>query len=142
MKPLDDADMMILTSLEKNVQISYREMANQLAVSVPTVYNRVRRLKRIGVIKKIVAEIDYEKLGYIIRAFVGVSTSPRSKVGVLNKLRRLRHVHRICEVTGRYDYVLEIVAKDTEELRRLLTEEMGKIGEVQRTETMVIMHAE
>lgn len=138
MKPLDDIDMKIVTYLERGLDVSHGDMARELGVSVATVYNRIRRLKRIGVVRMF-AEIDHEKLGYTLRALVGVCTNPKSRARTLNKLRRLPHVQRILEVTGRYDYVLEIVARDSSDLRRLLTDEMGNIDEAQRTETMMIM---
>jgi len=142
MEALDDIDLRIVALLERDVETSYPTIADQLGVSLTTVYNRIRRLKRMGVIKKIVALVNYEKLGYGISALVGISANPRGKERVLGEFRRLRQVRVIYEVTGRYDYMLEIRTRDTDELRQLLTVEMGRIDGVQRTETMVIIHRE
>ncbi len=139
---LDDIDLRIISFLEKDMETPYQAMANQLGVSVPTIYNRVRRLKQTGLIKKIIAQIDYEKLGYAIRALVGVSINPKAKEASLREFKKLDRVRTIYEITGRYDYLLEIIARNTEELRQLLTEQMSKIDDIQRTETMVIMRSE
>jgi len=134
--------MKILSFLEKDMETPYQTIASQLGVSVATVYNRVRRLKQTGLIKKVTAHIDYERLGYAISALVGVSVSPKAKDQILKEFKKLSQVRTIYEITGRYDYLLEILARNTDELRQLLTEEMGKIDDILRTETMVIMRHE
>jgi DNA-binding Lrp family transcriptional regulator len=142
MKNLDESDFEIVRLLEKNAEFPYQRIAEMLGLSLTTVYNRVKRLKRIGVIQRTVVEVDYLRLGYSIRALVGVSLSPKAQDQALTKLRKMGQVRRIYQVTGRFDYMLEVVVRHTEELRRLLTEEMGKIEAIQRTETMVIIHSE
>jgi len=142
MNRLDEFDFKIIRILEKDTETPYRSVSDQLGVSLTTVYNRVARLRRMGVIKKLKAEIDYSKLGYSIRALVGISVSPKAQHTALQEFRKLTQVHLIYQVTGRYDYLLEVLVKHTDDLRKLLTEEMGKIDGVQRTETMIVVHIE
>ena len=113
-------------------------MARQLGVGLTTVYNRVRRLKKVGVIKKAIAQLDHKKLGYGIRALVGVSVSPQAKETVAEEFEKFSQVHLIYQLTGRYDYLLEVLVRDTDELRWLLVEKMGKISNIQKTETMLV----
>ncbi len=48
------------------------ELGKRLNISPSTAYIRVRRLRQMGLIKKIVAIVDYQKLGYKMRALVSV----------------------------------------------------------------------
>jgi Lrp/AsnC family transcriptional regulator for asnA, asnC and gidA len=140
--PLDDIDSRIVMLLGKDMEIPYSAMANELGVSLTTIYSRIRRLRRFGVIKKIVAQIDYEKIGYEARALVGVCVSPNAKDRVVAKFREMEFIRAIYWVTGRYDCVLDIVTKNNSELGRFLSEKMGKIDDIQRTETMLIIDSE
>ena len=142
MRALDEIDFKITRVMERDTEVPYDILADELGVSLTTVYNRMRRLKRMGVIKRITAEIDYEKLGYGIRALVGVSVLPSLKAEALTRFKRLDQIRVIYETTGRYDYLIEVLARQTDDLGNLLTEKMGKIDGVQRTETMMIISLE
>ncbi len=45
---VDELDMRILSLLQKNARLSYREIAKELGVAVGTVYNRIKRLEESG----------------------------------------------------------------------------------------------
>ncbi|MHC1627217.1 MAG: Lrp/AsnC family transcriptional regulator [Candidatus Nezhaarchaeales archaeon] len=48
---LDDMDLKIIEMLRNDGRASYKELAEKLGVGVATVYKRVKRLERLGVIK-------------------------------------------------------------------------------------------
>jgi len=135
---LDKIDLKLLEILEQDSRVPYRDLASRFNVSVATICNRIKKLEELGVIKKFVAQINYEKLGYNIRALVGVTVDPKTLYETLAGFQKMECVKKIYEVAGRYDFVLEVLAKDTTDLRILLTEKMSSIIGVQRTETMVI----
>ena len=134
----DELDLKIIRFIEKDVESSYLELAKEAGVSVSTIYKRVQRLKSKGVIKKIVAQIDYEKLGFGVHALICVSLKPRSREGALRELMNLGYFHHLYELTGRYDYMIEVSVKNIAELREILVEKMSKIDGVLATETFLI----
>lgn len=135
---VDELDLKIIKFLEKDVETSYLEIAKVAGVSVSTIYKRVQRLKAQGVIKKMVAQIDYEKLGFGVHALICVSLKPRSREEALRELKNLGYFHHIYEITGRYDYMIEISTKNMAELREILVEKMSRIEGVLATETFLI----
>ena len=135
---LDDVDLKLLEILEEDSRIPYRDLASRFGVSVATICNRIKKLEELGVIKRFIIEVDYGKLGYSIRALVGITVDPKTLHETLEGFKKMECVKKIYEVAGRYDFVLEVLAKDTADLRILLTEKMSNIIGVQRTETMVI----
>ena len=137
-RDLDEIDLKLLEILEKDSRVPYRELASKFGVSVATICNRIKKLQELGIIEKFIIQVDYTKLGYDIRALIGVTVDPKTLRGSLDSFRRMECVKKIYEVAGRYDFVLEILSKDTADLRTLLTEKMSSIIGVQRTETMVI----
>ena len=46
-------------------------------------------------------------------------------------------VDHICEVTGRFDIIVGVLAKDLEELHSVIIEKIGRIEGIQNTETFV-----
>lgn len=61
-KGLDEGDMQIIEALKKEGRISYRVLGDRLHIGHTTVFGRVKRLVRDGVIKRFTVEIDEDKL--------------------------------------------------------------------------------
>jgi len=65
MKPkykIDETDERILDELRENSRVSYRELARSLGIPHTTVWTRVGKLRKRGIIKKFTVEIDEEKI--------------------------------------------------------------------------------
>ena len=60
---LDDTDVQILRVLQMNGRLSYRQIAERVKVSVPTVSSKIAALERSGVIRGYAANLDPERLG-------------------------------------------------------------------------------
>ena len=72
---LDSTDIAILQALMENGRRSFREIAQSIEVSAPTVESRVKRLFRTGIIKKIAPILDIEKIIGGVSALVLLSRS-------------------------------------------------------------------
>jgi len=59
---IDNKDKQILSILQEDGRVSFRKMAKLLGIPHTTTYERVKKLKEIGVIKKFTIEIDRKKL--------------------------------------------------------------------------------
>ena len=46
-------------------------------------------------------------------------------------------VTEICEITGRFDIIIKILAEDLEQLHTIIIDKIGKIDGIQNTETFV-----
>ncbi|UCH57559.1 MAG: winged helix-turn-helix transcriptional regulator, partial [Candidatus Bathyarchaeota archaeon] len=61
---IDETSTMILRQFLEDSRRSFREVARKIGVSSGTVASRVKEMEEEGVIKKYIALLDYEKLGY------------------------------------------------------------------------------
>lgn len=59
---LDDTDIAILRSLESDGRKSFRQIARETKISVPTVAARYERLVNIGLIKSVSVILDLDKI--------------------------------------------------------------------------------
>ncbi|HNR09285.1 MAG TPA: AsnC family transcriptional regulator, partial [Saprospiraceae bacterium] len=60
---IDDLDFKILSKLVVNADRPYTDIAKELYVSGGTIHVRIKKLKKLGIIKRALLDIDYHKLG-------------------------------------------------------------------------------
>ena len=88
-------------------------------------------------IKKFTIEIDDSLLGIGVKASVGINRDPKFKIEIHKELLEIAEVVSIIEVTGRFDIMIRVYAKDLEDLHSVVIEKIGKIEGIQNTETFV-----
>ena len=129
--------MKLLFELSKDGNISVPTLSKKLGISASVLYSRIKRLVRKKVIKKFTIEIDDFLLGIGIKASVGINRDPKLKIQIYKKLLEIAEVVSIIEVTGRFDIMIRVYAKDLEDLHTVVIEKIGKIDGIQNTETFV-----
>jgi Lrp/AsnC family transcriptional regulator, regulator for asnA, asnC and gidA len=134
----DHTDIRILSLLMHDAKLSYSEISKKIATSIATVHQRIKKLEEQGIIKKTIAVIDYEMLGYDITAFLGIYLSKSSMYDkVAEELKKIPEVISLNYTTGNYSMFAKIICKDTQHLREVLHDKIQKIGEISRTETLI-----
>ncbi|GGJ84624.1 Lrp/AsnC family transcriptional regulator [Pseudomonas matsuisoli] len=124
---LDDVDRKILTLLAQDSSQSYVELGEVLHLSAPAVHERVKRLKRDGVIKATVAKIDGCKVGRTLLAFVLVNTKNVLSTKRLLSLGELPEIEEMHTVAGDSGVLLKVRVRETEGLEELL----GKVQDIE-----------
>lgn len=72
---LDEVDLRLLAALRANARTSQEDLSRTLALSRPSVRERMRRLETLGILLGYTIVVDWESLGYPILAFVNVRTA-------------------------------------------------------------------
>ena len=129
--------MKLLLELSKDGSISVPILSKKLGVNSSVLYSRIKRLVRKKLIKKFTIEIDDSLLGIGVKASVGMNRDPKFKTQIHKKLLEIDEVVSISEVTGRFDIMIRVYAKDLEDLHSVVIEKIGKIEGIQNTETFV-----
>lgn len=124
---LDEVDRKILTLLAQDSSQSYVELGEVLHLSAPAVHERVKRLKRDGVIKATVAKIDGCKVGRTLLAFVLVNTKNVLSTKRLLSLGDLPEIEEMHTVAGDSGVLLKVRVRETEGLEELL----GKVQDIE-----------
>jgi Lrp/AsnC family transcriptional regulator for asnA, asnC and gidA len=135
---IDETDRNILNILMEDANTSYVDIAKQIHVSPGTIHVRMKRLIKIGVVKKAFLNIDYAKLGFDVCAFLGIYLEKSSMYSsVVDALYRIPEIVNAHYTTGNYSIFAKIICRDTEHLRRVLYEKVQNIEGIQRTETFI-----
>ncbi|HEX2407150.1 MAG TPA: Lrp/AsnC family transcriptional regulator [Nitrososphaeraceae archaeon] len=134
---LDEIDIRILRKLISDARLSYRNIAEQIGVSPPTVLARVEKLEKNKIIKSYSALLDHEKLGYDLTAIIEV-TAIKNKVGEVEKvLSKYENVCAIYDITGLTDMIIVAKFRNRKELSNFVKKELS-IPSVQRTNTHLV----
>ncbi|AFS80265.1 AsnC family transcriptional regulator [Candidatus Nitrosopumilus koreensis AR1] len=133
----DDLDMKLLFELTKDGSISVPILSKKLGINASVLYSRIKRLVKKKLIKKFTVEIDDSLLGIGVKANVGINRDPKLKDSIHKKFMETPEVVSICEVTGRFDIIIQVYAKNLESLHSVVIEKIGKIEGIQNTETFV-----
>ena len=135
---LDDTDRRILNLLVQDAKLPYSEIARQLHVSGGTIHVRMTRLEEMGVVRGATLDLDLQKVGYGIQAFLGVFLLKSSFCdSVIAQLRGIPEVISLHFTTGSYNLFARIACRDTQHLRNVLHDQVQLIEGVERTETLI-----
>nr|WP_238025645.1 Lrp/AsnC family transcriptional regulator [Metallosphaera javensis (ex Hofmann et al. 2022)] len=135
---LDNVDRKILNILQKDSRTPFSRLAKMLDLSESTIHMRVKRLVKEGVIKNFGIEIDLDRIGLNVLAFVLIKAEPKKYEEILKKLVEMNEIYDIYDVTGEYYALLKVRVKSREELAKVL-DYIGKLEGVTSTYTMVAL---
>jgi Lrp/AsnC family leucine-responsive transcriptional regulator len=116
---LDAHDDRILDALQRDARTTMAELGRQVHLSQPAVTERVRKLEMAGYIKGYRAVVDYQRMGYGIRAIVRVGRVEYARVVKL--IEQTPEVVNAFNVTGEASWILEIAVIDVEHLDAVVT---------------------
>jgi len=135
---IDNLDIQILSILMKNATTPYTEIAKELIVSGGTIHVRMKKLEEMGVIKGASLEVDPQKLGYDITAFLGIFLEKGSQYNeAVKQLKTVKEIVELHYTTGAWSIFAKIVCHDTTHLREVLNEQIQGVKGTQRTETFI-----
>lgn len=129
--------MKLLFELTLDGSISVPALSKKLGINASVLYSRIKRLMKKKLIKKFTIEIDDSLLGIGVKASVGINRDPKLKDSIHKKFIDITEVVSISEVTGRFDIIIQVYAKNLEALHSIVIEKIGKIEGIQNTETFV-----
>ncbi|SMH72484.1 AsnC family transcriptional regulator [Candidatus Nitrosotalea okcheonensis] len=137
MHKFDELDMKIITELSRDGNTSVPNLSKKLGVNTSVLYSRVKRLVKKKLIKKFTIVVDESLIGIGVRATMGINRDPKLKDQIHKALLKTPEIVVISEVTGRFDILLTLRARNLEELHTVAIEKIGKIDGIQNTETFV-----
>lgn len=114
---LDRTDKALLAALQNNARLTVAELADSVSLTTSPCWRRVKILEERGLITGYQAILSPKALGYGVTAFVSVMMASHSQEMARNFEQCLLDIPEIVachNVSGRYDFLLEVVAKDLE----------------------------
>lgn len=127
---LDEVDRKILSLLQRDASLSLDQIADRVGASKTPVWNRIRKLREAGVIRRQVAILDPEALGLEACFFVLIRTSEHDKEWAARFLQALRDRPEVIEahrLAGDIDYILKVQVRNARAYDRFYQSLIGDV---------------
>ena len=110
---LDEIDRKILRAYQMDASVSYKELGEILGLAPTTVFDRIKQLKRVGVIKSLIPLLEMEQLGLRTTVWMLIKTGTDPDCcQVADEIAKNPDVMEVHEVAGAYDLVVKVKARD------------------------------
>ena len=127
---LDKTDMKLLDLLQRRGRMSNAELSEAAALSPSACHRRVQRLEREGYIRDYVALVDARKLGLPTTVFVEITLSGQADEVLEAFEQAVARIPDVLEchlMAGSADYLLKVVAGDTEDFARIHRQHLARL---------------
>lgn len=127
---LDALDRKILMALQKDGRISNADLADKIALSPSACHRRVRRLEETGVIQGYAAQLDARAVGRRATVFVEITLNSQSDEVLEAFEAGVAQIPDVMEchlMAGSADYILKVVAADTDDFARIHRQYLARL---------------
>lgn len=138
---VDDIDRRILTALHSDARMPNSALAELVGIAPSTCHGRVRRLQEMGVIRGFYADIDPAAIGLTLQAMISVNLQFNARGKIRNFIQQIRSKPQVMDVyflAGADDFILHVAARDTDDLRKFVVENLNADADVAGTQTSLI----
>ncbi|MFC3941551.1 Lrp/AsnC family transcriptional regulator [Pseudomonas gingeri NCPPB 3146 = LMG 5327] len=137
MVELDKVDRAILEIIQLNGRLTNAEIASRVSLSAPASWKRLRRLED-EVIDGYHAHLNRKALGLDIFAFISITLDTHSEEAMDNFERGINALPSVLfchNISGKYDYLLQVVVKNMDEFHKLAMYEIRRLGNIKEMYT-------
>ncbi len=139
---LDKIDLDVLKAVQENCRISNSELARRINLSQPATHTRLKRLEKMGVIRKHVSLLDRDQLGLDLVCFFYVRLNVHSEEALVRFEKAIQEMEPILEchyLTGQFDYSLKAVFRSRKELEQFERRNLTPLPDVVQIMTSVVL---
>jgi Lrp/AsnC family transcriptional regulator for asnA, asnC and gidA len=136
---VDNLDLKILSELINDASISVPKLAVKINTNSSVIYSRIKRLLKQKLIQKFTIDVNDKELGYSVKSVTGINMDSKKRDSVIDNLFKIDGVREISEVTGRFDIMVTMYAKNLNEMHKVVSEKIGKIDGINGSESFIEM---
>jgi Lrp/AsnC family transcriptional regulator, leucine-responsive regulatory protein len=140
--PLDSTDKKILSLLQQDAQLTMKELASRINLSVTPVHDRIRKLEREGYIEKYVCLLNRRRLGQSLLVYCNVTLDKQRKESFEEfnaAVSGMPEVLECCVVSGNFDYLLKVVVTDVEAYNQFYQQKLSVLNSVLHISSFFVM---
>lgn len=138
---LDDVDRRILALLHADARMPNSALAESVGIAPSTCHGRVRRLQEVGVIRGFHADIDPAAIGLPLQAMIAVTLQAGARGKIRTFVQQIRKRPQVIDVyflAGADDFIIHVAARDTDDLRSFVVDNLNADADVAGTQTSLI----
>ncbi|MXO66178.1 Lrp/AsnC ligand binding domain-containing protein [Altericroceibacterium endophyticum] len=139
---LDNYDCRILEQLQQSGDMGPVEMSEHVALSPSQCSRRMQQLRKAGLIRRVAAVLDAEKLGLSVSAYVLITLSshdPEWLVEFHERIAGLEEVVQCQALTGEADILLKIVTSDLRAFNRVMSQDILQMRQIRTARSSIVL---
>lgn len=139
---IDDFDKKILEFLQKNAKLTAKEMAFELALSQTPIYERIKKLERLGVIKEYVAILDADLVNKGLVVFMNLIMKEHfrdKRINLAEKLVSFNELSECYQTSGKYDFILKLRFSNLKEYREFLLDKISLLDNISKIDSSIVL---
>ncbi|MEM3403372.1 MAG: Lrp/AsnC family transcriptional regulator [Nitrososphaeria archaeon] len=136
---VDEVDKKVLRGYQQDASLSYKELSEIIGLPSSTIFDRVKRLRKAGIIKAIVPILDPEMLGLHTTAWITAKVEKGADCcETADRIAKIPGVLEVHEIVGLYDIFIKVKVCDNIDLHNI-SELISKTPGVQEAHSMVAL---
>lgn len=127
---LDETDRKILRILQRNSDLTVKELAAKLHLSTSPTFERQRRLERDGYIERYMAVLNPRKVGNGIMVLCNIRLKQHSQELIqefMDVVQNLEEITECYNTSGDYDFLIKVYAHDMKSYQQFMLNTLGTI---------------
>ena len=133
---LDKIDKKLLSLLQTDTKQTTKELSLLLNLSVTAVYERIKKMERLGIIQQYVALLNRSKInkGFVVFCHVKLVQHTREYISDFeSEVVKMHEVLECFHGSGDYDYILKICVGNMEEYREFMITKLTTLNHIGST---------
>ncbi|MCG1035626.1 Lrp/AsnC family transcriptional regulator [Polaribacter sargassicola] len=142
MYQIDEIDLQLLRLLQNNADITTKELAQKVNLTNTPVFDRIKRLKKEGYIKKTTVVLCSEKLEASLIVFCNIKLKEHTnEIGeqFVKDIILLKEVTECYNISGDFDFLLKVMVKDMKHYQSFVLKSLGSIKNVGSAHSTFVM---
>ncbi len=148
MPPLDAGDLRVLRIIQENCRLTAREVSDRTGLPVTTVFAKIKRIERLGLVKGYHANLDASKLGAGTTAFIFASFAYNSDEKAVSQRKVAREIASFPEVqevhiiSGEWDILIKVKVRDVDSVGKFVVDKLRLLKGIEKTLTSLVFESE
>ena len=143
---LDEKDLTILALIQRNCKLTAREVAREINSPITTVFAKIKRMEKLGIIKEYKAILNSKKLNSSTTAFILASVSYITKNtetmvsqrDIADGIARFPEVQEVHIITGDWDLLIKLKTKNVDTVGKFVIDKLRLVKGIEKTLTCMV----
>lgn len=138
----DKTDIRLLKLLQEDSSLTTKELAARVNLSATPVFERIKRLERLGYIKKYTAILDASKLNKGFMVICNIRLKQHSKeLGkqLMAEILKIDEITECFNISGDYDFMLKIYVESMQHYQDFVLNKLGEIPAIGKLQSLFVM---
>lgn len=143
---LNDKSLAILALMQRNCKLTAREIAEEIGSPISTVFAKIKRMEKLGIIKGYRAILDSKKLDSGTTAFILTSVSYRTKSNenlisqrnIAEEIAEFPEVQEVHIIIGDWDLLIKLKAQNVDTVGKFVIGKLRLVEGIEKTLTCMV----